>query len=158
MMNVRSSYLHRATIETRCFLTSQRLRYRRIGVPARNVVTSQRDRKCNRMSSHISLWQRQYGGINNNMAVWCRHAYHISYFSYHRPLLNKLFALLWKCCTRKKKIQYILFRRCHVNFSYDQNDQNYSFLLFQLMHIIIKSCFVCFPAVTTHCGCIFTVR
>jgi hypothetical protein len=22
----------------------------------------------------------------------------------------------------KKKIQYVLFRRCHVNFSYDQND------------------------------------
>jgi hypothetical protein len=28
------------------------------------------------MSSYISLWQRQYGGINNNMAVGCRHAYH----------------------------------------------------------------------------------
>jgi hypothetical protein len=22
----------------------------------------------------------------------------------------------------KKKIQYIMFRRCHFNFSYDQND------------------------------------
>jgi hypothetical protein len=28
---------------------------------------------------------------------------YISYFSYHRPLLNKFLALLWKCCTRKKK-------------------------------------------------------
>jgi hypothetical protein len=35
------------------------------------------------MSSYISLWQRQYSGINNNMAVGCRHAYHY--------------------CTRKKK-------------------------------------------------------
>jgi hypothetical protein len=60
------------------------------------------------MTSYISLWQRQYGDINNNIAVGCRHAYDISYFSYHRPLLNKLVALLWKYCNEKKYNIYCL--------------------------------------------------
>jgi hypothetical protein len=36
----------------------------------------QKQQHGRRNSSHMSLWQRQYGGINNNMAAGIRHICH----------------------------------------------------------------------------------
>ena len=40
----------------------------------------------------------------------------------------------------------------------DQNVKNGSELLDRLMKVSNFNMFVCFPGVTTHCGCIFTAR
>jgi hypothetical protein len=55
------------------FLTCQRLIFRLYRGSQDRKVWCHSESNTHQMSSFTSLWQRQYGGINNNMAAGIRH-------------------------------------------------------------------------------------